>query len=165
MAVSGLVLGGILMASGSPANAELQHFRDGGWDLRIEHDTFTGQTRCALGSVNRHFRYQPGAVGFRMGKHRDTLSAWYRIDEGAPARWQDRTASLIGAGAVIDGPALDNPTGGWVWIPVSEVETAKVVSIRVKDKASVRRYRIGGFAPMLYAARRLGCASDDAFRI
>lgn len=164
MVVSSLVLGGILAAGSSPAAAKVERFRDGGWDLSIRRDAFTGQARCALASVNRHFRFQPGAVGIRVGKRRDTLSAWYRIDDGAPVRWQDRTASLIGAGAAIDGPALDNPTGGWVWIPLSEIENATVVSIQVKERAPVRRYRIGGFAPMLGAARRLGCAADDAFR-
>lgn len=60
-------------------------------------------------------------MGFLVGKGHDTRMAWYRIDDGAPVRWQDRTAALIAADVEIDGPALDNPTGGWVWIPFAEV--------------------------------------------
>lgn len=159
-------MSGILLAFGmAPAGAKIEQYRSGGWDLSIRHDHFSGQTRCLLVSVDHRMRFQPGAVGFRLGKRRDTLSAWYRIDDGAPVRWQDRTAALVGAGVAIDGPGLDNPTGGWVWIPISEAEDAKVVAIRSKERARVRRFHLGDFAPMLAAAHRLGCGSDDAFRI
>lgn len=160
-----LVLGGALAIASSPAAAKIEHYRDGGWDLHIRHDGFTGQTRCLLASTNRHLRYQPGAIGIRMGKHRNTLTAWYRVDNGAPVRWQDRTAALIGAGVAIDGPGLDNPTGGWIWIPLAEVEQAQSIAVRPDEHRRVRRFVLGGFAPMLEAARRLGCASDNAFRI
>ncbi|WBO24455.1 hypothetical protein [Sphingomonas abietis] len=163
--VSGLVLGAALTLGMAPAAAKDERFQSDGWGLAVRHDRFTGQTRCVLTSVNRRSRYQPGAIGFLMGKRRDTLTAWYRVDDGAPIQWQARTASLIAANVSIDGPGLDNPTGAWVWIPVSELEQAKTVAIRANDQGRIHHYRLAGFVRMLDAARRLGCGSDDAFRI
>ena len=100
-----------------------------------------------------------------MGKRRSTLAAWCRVYDEAPVRWQNRTAGLIGTGVAIDGPGVDNPTGGWVWIPVSEVEGARTVAIRARRRGHIRHFRVGDFAPMLDAVHRLGCGSDDAFRI
>jgi hypothetical protein len=163
--VLGFVLGASPVLGFSPASAKFERYNSDGWRLRVRHDRFTGQTRCALASSNHHLRYQPGAVGFLVGKRRDTLAAWYRIDGGVPVRWQNRMASLIAADVAIDGPGLDNPTGGWVWIPLSEVEHAGTVAIRASDHGRLHHYAIAGFVPMLDAARRLGCGSDDAFRL
>ena len=159
-------LGGLLALGQAPAFAsDLNHYRSDGWSLAVRHDRFIGQIRCRLASSNHRLRYQPGAVGFFAGKHRDTLTSWYQVDDGAPVRWQDRTAALIAASVEIDGPALDNPTGGWLWIPISEVAQARTVAVRIGDHGHVHRYALAGFTPMLDAARRLGCATDDAFRI
>lgn len=163
--VSGLVSGMLLAFGVMPAAAKVEHHRDGRWVLKVRHDHFTGRTRCTLQTKNHRLQYQPGAVGFLIGKRRNTLPAWYRIDGGAPVRWQNRTASLIATGVAIDGPGLENPTGGWVWIPVSEVENAVTVAIRADEHARVRRYRLDKFGSMLASARSLGCSSDDAFRI
>lgn len=160
----GLVLTASVALALSPASAHKQRLRGGDWVLAIRHDDFTGRSRCELASHNHRMHYEPGAIGFRVGKRRDTLAAWYRVDGGVPVRWQDRTAALIGAGVAIDGPDLDNPTGGWVWIPLTEVEQAHDVAIRASDHSHVRNFRPAGFATMLVEARRSGCDSDDAFR-
>lgn len=164
-AASSVALGALLTLGIAPATAEVERFRGDGWSLRVQHDRLTGQTRCVLASTNRHLRYQPGAIGFLAGRRQNTLAAWYQVDDSAPVRWQDRTASLIAADVAIDGPGLDNPTGGWVWIPVSEIERARTVVIRAGDHGRIHHFAIAGFAPMLDAARRVGCGSDDAFRI
>jgi len=162
---SGILPALALTCASTTALADVKRYRSGGWDINIHHDNFTGVTRCALVSSDQRMRFQPGAIGFQTSKHRNTLATWYRVDDGQPVRWQDRTATLIESGAAIDGPGLDNPTGGWVWVPLTEVQDANRIAIRTSDRARVRTFSLGEFAPMLEAARRLGCASDNAFRI
>ena len=131
----------------------------------MRHDRFADRQHCSLASPRDRVVYQPHAVGYRFAKRRDTLDAWYRVDGGAPRRWQDRYPALIAAGAQIDGPGLDDPTGGTVWIPVDEVRDARIVTIRLAASARLRAFRMRGFTSMLDAARRLGCASDADFTI
>lgn len=163
--VSSFVLGAMLALGVVPVRADVDRYRDDGWDLGIDHDRFSGLTRCALSSSNHRIRYQPGAIGFRVATHRDTLRSWYRVDDGPAVRWQDRTAELIAKGVSIDGPGLDDPTGGWVWIPLPEVERSNLVMVRAGDADRPRRYRMRGFIAMLEASHRLGCSADDSFRI
>jgi hypothetical protein len=162
-----MALGGLLALSILPAAPRAyahQHFKKDGWDLKIQHDGFAGRTYCQLKARGGKLLFQPGAIGFRLGRL-ETLKARYRVDNGSPIRWQDREPALIATGVAIDGPALDNPTGGWVWIPTEEVKSAHVVAIRADDHKPIRHFRMGGFADMLGTARRLGCSSDDTFRI
>jgi hypothetical protein len=166
--IAGIPFGFILVAAAtlapSPAFAK-RAFSQDGWRLVIRDDRFTGQIACRLSSTNHHMRYQPGAVGFFVGHRHDTLAAWYRVDGGAPVRWQDRSAALIAAGVKIDSPDLDDVTGGWIWIPVDEVQRASLVAIRPGDRARTRHFHLRGFAAMREAATRLGCSSNDIFRL
>ena len=164
IAPSVVLLGLLLFAGSADASQTDKRFQANGWLLQIHLDRFTARSRCVLASANHRLRYQPGAIGFLLGKRRDTLGAWYKVDGGVPVRWQNRTAALVASGVAIDGPGLDNPTGGWVWIPVSEVDQATSVAIRGDDKGRVHRFRVSGFEAMLDASRRLGCESDDTFR-
>jgi hypothetical protein len=148
----------------SAVAAHEERFQSAGWTLSVNRDAFTQEVRCALGAVDHRLTFQPGAIGFRFGHRRDTLEAWYRIDDGQPVRWQDRITVLTAAGVEIDGPAMNNPTGGWVWIPAGELQHADRVAIRLHDKAKVRLFRLRGFEAMFDAARRLGCVSDASFR-
>jgi len=163
--VASLVLGASLALGMSPAAAKIDRIRSDGWTLKVRHDPFTGEVRCALAAPHHHMLYQPGAIGFRFGKRRDTQPAWYRVDGGVAVRWQDRMSTLVGAGVALDGPGLDNPTGGWVWIPLAEVEQAHSVAIRARNHGRVRTFRLAGFDAMLAGAKRSGCGADDAFRI
>ena len=158
------MLGAWLALGASPNAAKIERYRDGGWDLVIKHDRFANLTRCVLSSTDRRVDYQPGALGFQVGKRRDTRGAWYRVDGSAPVRWQDRIPVLVASGVVIDGPGLDNPSGGWVWIPIDEVREAQRIEIRAADRVRVREFRLQGFASLLNSARRLGCDVDDSFR-
>jgi hypothetical protein len=156
---------GAIALVGSVASGQTNQFRLGKWDLTIGHDHFTGKTNCSLSSSDRRLAYQPGAIGFLVGKRVDTASAWFRVDAGPPIRWQDREAGLISSGVEIDGPGIDNPTGGWVWIPVGEVDRASLVIIRPSERGRIREFRIGSFAAMKEIATRLGCKSYALPRI
>lgn len=134
-----------------------------GWVLTVRDDRFADRVHCDLFASSHKLQYQPHAVGFRLGHHRDTLSAWYRVDGGPAIRWQDRTAALIATGAQIDGPGLDNPTGGWVWIPLEDVRQARNVAIRAGEQGHIHHFQMKGLAAMLDAAPRHGCASDASF--
>lgn len=160
----GLVLAFATASAPSPAVTK-QLFQQDEWLLAIRSDHFTGQTFCSLYSTKRRMRYQPGAIGFFVGRRHDTLAAWYRVDGGAPVSWHDRSAALIAAHVEIDSPLLDNVTGGWVWIPIDEVQHASFVDVRPGGSGHIRRFPITGFASLREAADRLGCNSDDAFRL
>ena len=145
------------------AKRGVQRFAQNGWTVAINHDAFAQTTRCSLTSTTGRILYQPAAVGFRFAHAEDTFDAVYRIDGAAPQRWQDRYPSLIAAGAQIDGAGLDKPTNGIVWLPVSEVVRAHMVSIRLRERGRVRTFALAGFAAMLATSRRLGCSTDASF--
>jgi hypothetical protein len=137
----------------------------GTWVLKTHRDRFTGMTRCGVRSINHRVVYQPAAVGFFIGRRQNTLNAWYKVDGNAAVRWQDRIATLIALDVSIDGPGLDNPTGGWVWIPLGEVLAATTVAIRADDRGHIFQFSLAPLGPVLASAQRAGCASDAAFRI
>lgn len=141
----------------------VEHYANNGWKLAIQHDPFTGQVRCSLRSRGAHMVYQRGAIGFHIAQKASTTSAWYRVDDAAPARWQDDYPALIAAGVSMDGPALDNPTAGTVWLPLAKVEHADTVRIRVGTRGRCHAFHIRGLAAMRDAANRLGCGSDASF--
>lgn len=138
------------------ARDSLARYEADGWRLTVRHDGFTGQVACQLQSADRRMRYQPGAIGFVSGQ-RDTIHAWYRLDGGAAYRWQDRYPALVAAGVMTDGPGLDDPTGGIVWLPEEDLRRVASVAIRTNPKRRVRTFALRGAATMIAAARRLGC--------
>jgi hypothetical protein len=158
---SSFVLAGGLCCFQQIASANrVEQYKNDGWHVSARHDAFAGTTRCAIRSINHHIIYQPGALGFRFRRHRDTLGAWYHIDGGAPLRWEDRYPALIASGVQIDGPGLDNPTGGIVWLPFADLKDAAIVTIRAGGYGKGRDFMLRGFPQALDAARRLGCATD-----
>jgi hypothetical protein len=128
-----------------------------GWIVTLRHDGFTGLVTCTMRSSDGRMLYQPGAIGFQLGRRRDTLDAWYRLDVGPALRWRDRYPALIAADVAIDGSGLDNPTGGTVWLPEADVARVQEVTIRSTRKARPQTFHLGGFAPLRDAAQRLGC--------
>jgi hypothetical protein len=101
--------------------------------------------------------YKPGAVGFRFGRGRNTMEAWYRIDDGPPRRWQDDYPTLIGSGVEVDGSNLSNPSDGVVWIPDADVEGAETVRIRVSSRGSGTVFGLTGLKESLDVADRFDC--------
>ncbi len=129
-----------------------------GWAVTLRHDAFTGQLECNMHSDDGRMLYQPSAVGFRFRhSRRDTLDAWYRLEDGPAQRWRDRFPTLIAAGVAIDGPGLDDPTDGIVWLPEADVSAVNEVTIRPTRKARPQTFHLGDFAALANAVRRLGC--------
>lgn len=154
-----------MLGSASASAKTIQRYREGDWTVAIRHDSFAAQVRCTLQEKHRRLVYQPHAVGFRLGRSFKTTDIAYRVDGGEAVRWQDRVPQLIASGVQIDGPALDNPTAGIVWLPIEEVRDSRVVAIRAAAGGKVHRFQMRGFAAMFDAARRLGCASDASFAV
>jgi hypothetical protein len=134
-----------------------QLYYQDGWTLAVQGDVFAGRTRCMLTARDHRLTYQPGALGFRLGARRDVLDAIYRLDGGAPHRWQDRYPALVAAQIPVDGPRVDDSFGGVAWLPLSDLRTVRTVEMRAGDATQVQRFELRGFWPMLDAARRLGC--------
>jgi hypothetical protein len=144
--------------AGAPAGAQkVARYEQDGWALNVRHDDFTGLTSCSMLSTDRRIVVQPAAIGFRFAKGSDTFHAWYQVDGAAAQRWQDMYSALIMADADIDGPGLDDPTGGVMWLPTELVRTAREVTVRLHDRGDARMFRLQGLDPMLAAADRLGC--------
>lgn len=127
------------------------------WQLKVVRDTFTDKTDCQLRTRDGLIRFQPGAIGFLFPHRRDTLAAWYRIGDGAPVRWQDRYATLVAAGVHVVGPGLDDPTSGIVWIPQTELASARSVSIRLGAKDRPRSFMLEPITSSIADAETRGC--------
>jgi hypothetical protein len=135
-----------------------------GWVIALREDAFAGTTRCIMRSDRPAMLYQRGAVGFVFPRHTDTSGALYRIDGGLALPWRDRLPDLIAAGAAIDGPALDDPTGGIVWLPEADVLAAHNIAIRPKPADIPRAFAVTGLAAAIASARARDCEFNPAHR-
>jgi len=138
-----------------------------GWDMRIEHDGFTGQTRCRLfsppGLGQGRISYASGVLGFHLDADQDVSQAWYGIDDAAPRPWRDDFPILVARRVSLEGGSLANPTGGVLLIPQEKLAGARVVTIRAARGVSPKRFHLKGFEEALAAARANGCADLAAF--
>lgn len=138
-----------------------------GWDMRIEHDGFTGQTRCRLFSPSGwgqgRISYADGVLGFHLDADRDVARAWYSVDDTAPRPWRDDYPALIARRVSLEGGSLANPTGGVVLIPQEILAGARTVTIRADRGRTPKRFRLRGFEEALAAARANGCSSAASF--
>jgi len=138
-----------------------------GWDMRIQRDGFTGQTRCRLFSPKDlrqgRISYADGVLGFHLDRDRDVAQAWYSVDDAPPRPWRDDYPALVARRVSLEGGSLANPTGGVVLIPREILAGARTVTIRADRGATPRRFGLKGFEPALAAARANGCADPAAF--
>jgi hypothetical protein len=138
-----------------------------GWDMRIEHDGFTGQTRCRLfspsGLGQGRISYASGALGFHLDDDRDVATAWYSVDDAAPRPWRDDYPVLIARRVSLEGGSLANPTGGVVLIPQEILTGARTVTIRADRGRTPKRFHLKGFEQALAAARVNGCSDAASF--
>lgn len=135
----------------------------GDWRLRIERNRFSGEIQCRLRFHDKSIVYASHALGFRFSKHLNTSRATYRIDGEPVKRWRDDLPELVDLGAPIDGPRLDNPTGGTVWIPVAKLQDANRVTIQPRPNRHPVVFRLRGFSGLLAIAQAQGCTPDSRF--
>jgi hypothetical protein len=135
----------------------------GDWELRVSRNLFSGEVACRLNSRDNRVTYQGQALGFRFSKTVNTASAAYRIDGGSPRFWRDDLPALTRLATPIDGPGLDNATGGIVWIPASALSSANRVAIQPRPERRVRDFHLRGFAGLLTIARQRGCNPEARF--
>lgn len=159
----GLLVLQLLVGAGIGSARTVDRYAANGWQLTIRHDAFADRVSCTLRSHDRRILFQPGAVGFRFRRRRDTLGAIYRIDGGAPRRWQDAYPQLITNGVDVEGPGLDDPTDGVVWVPIDELRGTRIVAVRANGRHDGRIFALRGFEAMRDAAQRLGCRSKADF--
>ncbi|MDR7115490.1 hypothetical protein [Caulobacter sp. BE254] len=138
-----------------------------GWDMRIQRDGFTGQTRCRLfapaGLGQGRISYAAGVLGFHLDRDRDVAQAWYSVDDKPPRPWRDDYPALVARRVSLEGGGLANPTGGVVLIPTENLAGARTVTIRADHDATPKRFGLKGFEQALAAARANGCADPAAF--
>lgn len=159
-----------------PSERELRHkaqkvkartYDDKLWRMTIQTDGFTGQVRCRLIKMKTltegRITYAQKTFGFEMGEDVNTLNAWYSIDNRPAKRWQSLYPALTANRVPLEGASLENPTGGVVLLPETEIGDAHVVTIRADERSQPREFKLKGFESALAAARYNGCAADDSF--
>jgi hypothetical protein len=138
-----------------------------GWRMVIRKDGFTGEVRCRLYTPKTLRRgritYAQNTFGFQLDKDINTTEAWYRIDGGPARRWKEHFPVLKASRVQTEWGTFENPSGGVVLIPESELLTAREVTIKGSKKSSPKRFQIKGFQAAKAAALYNGCGSEDSF--
>ena len=156
---------GMRRRAGYRINAKSYHLA--GWEMRIQRDGFTSQTRCQLFAPadlrQGQISYAPGVLSFHFPAELDVAGAWYRVDD-APARaWRDDYPALTARRVSLEGASLTNPTGGVVLVPQEVLAGARSVTIRADRNSTPKRFRLKGFEQALASARANGCTDPASF--
>ena len=147
----------------APPQTTKQSFRQDGWRLTIRTSRFSGDSRCHLEHRQQPISYAAGALGFHFSPRLNTQGAWLKIDDAPPSRAQDETPALIRLGVPLDGPGLDNPGGGVVWIPASRLNGASIVTIQPAANRPPRSFSLKGFVQIRELALARGCTPEGRF--
>ncbi len=131
----------------------------GGWTVTAKTDPFTGGHVCHL--AKRGVDYERQALVLHLSDHVDTADAVYRIDNGAPNLVSADQMELARLGFALHNDDLSNPSGGLVRVPERRVMSAAEVSVETAAFRRPVKFKIGGFAEALDAARKAGCAPGD----
>ncbi len=154
---SPLVLIALLLASPHATRtvSVAQRSQIAGWTLDVAVDRFTGGRGCRLFRPGIHYERQ--ALVFHLTARTDTTAAVYRIDGGAPIATRDDRSDLARLGFLLDGDALDNPSGGLVRVPEARLATAATIWIAPRPGGRPLLYDLGGFAAAHARAEQSGC--------
>lgn len=136
------------------------------WRISVSKDRFTSARHCRLyqGSpTHPAVRYYHGVVAFQFARKLDTTTATFKLDDGTPRSWTEVYPALVQGGVNLEGRSLDNPTGGSVLIPLSDLRTTSTVTIRPVPRARPKRFTIAGLGDALASAHGLGCDAEAGF--
>lgn len=130
-----------------------------GWALRVQADRFTGAHSCRLfrGAMD----VQRQALVVHLPTRLDTAGAVYRVDGGPTVPAVADDGELAGMGFALHNDDLDNPSGGLVRIPLRRLAAAGEVQIEPAPGRRPLKFKLGGLAAALAAARQAGCADAD----
>jgi hypothetical protein len=134
----------------------------GDWRLDVARDRFSGAVACRLRAHGGRQIYRAGAVGFAVGAP-DQTGAAYRIDGGEPVAARDDLAQLIAQRVPLERGGMDDPSGGYVWIPFSRLGQASQVAIEPRPGARPKVVRLAGLVALHDLALQRGCAPDGVF--
>ncbi len=142
-----------------PRQVDAWSVRRADWTVNIRHDNFTKTTTCSLKS--RAVDFHSGFVVFRLGPSVNTDGAFFRIDEG-PARSIDETVRRDQQLGYFSGRGpIDNPSGGEVALPRSDLDGAKQVTIRATPHSKPRLFDLTRLPDALAAAKAGGCPVEQ----
>jgi hypothetical protein len=134
----------------------VEHRKLGHWTLDITRDAFAGSTSCRMrmqGMVVEH-----SAARFDFGRGARTFEAIYRIDGGPPTSWRANAMALAANGIRLQSENIENPSNGWVAVPLGAILSAHKIAIRPSPRANARTFDLTGLASALEQADAAGCA-------
>jgi hypothetical protein len=145
-----------------PHGVAHEHYYKGDWRLDLSRDRFSGSVACRLRAHGGRQIYRAGAVGFDVDAP-DVMGAAYRIDGGDPIAARDDLPQLIAQHVPLERGGMDDPSGGYVWIPFNRLAKAGWVAIEPQPGARPKVVRLNGLVALHDLALQRGCAPDGVF--
>ena len=152
------LFGGALNFGGSSAHGpdlQVKHYALKGWRIDVGHDRFKNSTVCSIRKST--VLYSHGVLTFRFGHKVDTANAVFRVDDGPLLAVGSVAVKAAGLGAPFNGPNLNNPSDGAVYIPADDVGNARQVSIKPNSKMTHRVFGLTGLSQAIEAAKGQNC--------
>ena len=166
------LLVGIFLTTGPCAHASAaarvphgvahERYHKGDWRLDVSRDRFTGSIACRLRAHGGRQIYRAGAVGFAVGAP-NAMNAAYRIDGGDTVAARGDVLRLITQHVPLERGGMDDPSGGYVWIPFDRLDKATLVAIEPWPGARPKVVRLNGMVALHDLALTRGCAPDGVF--
>jgi len=155
-------LAGPATAARVPHGVAHKTWYKGDWRLDVSRDRFSGAIACRLRAHGGRQIYRAGAVGFNVGAD-NAMTAAYRIDGGEPVAARSDLPRLIALHVPLERGGLDDPSGGYVWIPFDRLAQAGWVAIEPRPGAWPKVARLTGMVALHDLALTLGCTPDGVF--
>jgi hypothetical protein len=130
-----------------------------GWRITVSQDRFTGAVSCR--AARRDMSLTATAVVFRFGRHVDTSKAVYRLDEGPAYAVADEPVNQDLRHIAEVGAPLENPSAGFVALPVARLASIKRVDIRPNIKSPPQSFDVSGVPAVLRLEQAKSCFSGS----
>jgi len=137
------------------AKITTHHYRVHEWRVIVRNDAFSGAPSCTIKAPRIAYRRQ--TLIFHVGGA-DTTHAFFRVDNGAPARSvREAFTEDEARGFFPERGWIVDPNGGEVALPATYLTSAKRIYIRVSLKSHPRAFDVSRFPEALSRARAAGC--------
>ncbi len=131
----------------------------GGWHYTIVEERFSHQVHCQL--FMHGAEYADHILTLHFGSSVDTSFAWYSKDGGPAAPWQRQIPALLVLGARLDTDSLQNPSGGRVLLPQSEITGVDILQVAPNVRVRPRSYNLAGLNMAIRILEDRGCWGRD----